>query len=61
MASFLRKLHRTPRIVAVKKKIRANKAAAKKLSAEYKRLIKSESKRLATKKKKTTKKKTRKR
>lgn len=59
--NFLKRVHATPKVKAVKKKIAANERARKKLSGEYKRVIKSESKRLATQIKKQTKAKKKKR
>jgi len=56
---FLKRVQNTPKIRANKKKRRALDAAGKKLGAEYRRLIKIESKRLAKQIKKTPKKKKR--
>jgi len=44
--NFLKRVQNTPRVKSIKKKIRDNESKRKKLSREYKRLIKSESKRL---------------
>ena len=43
------KVFRTPKMKSIRRKIREQKAKSKKLSNEYKRLFKSESKRLAKK------------
>ena len=45
--SFLSRVQKTPKIVAIRKKIRKALLAKKKLSMQYKRLVKSESKRLS--------------
>lgn len=61
--NFLKRVHGTPKMRAIKKKISANESARKKLSRTYRALTKSESKRLAKtvkgKKKKTVKRKRR--
>lgn len=44
--NFLKRVQNTPRVKSIKKKIRDNDSKRKKLSSMYKRLIKSESKRL---------------
>ena len=44
--SFLKRVHATPKMRAVKKKIKANKATARKLGSEYRRIFKAETKRL---------------
>ena len=44
--NFMSRLHRTAKVKSIRKKIRENKSKAKKLSAEYRRTIKSESKKL---------------
>ena len=51
--NFLKRVHATPKVKAIKKKIATNERARKKLSGEYKRAIKSESKRLAAQIKKS--------
>ena len=62
MTSFISKLQRTPKVRSVRKKISDLKRKQKALSNEYKRAIKTESKRLSKKTKKTKKsKKTKKR
>jgi hypothetical protein len=48
---FLKKVQSTPKVKSVKRKIAQKKKDLKGLSREYKRLIKSESKRLARKRK----------
>lgn len=53
--SFLKRVQLTPKVKSVKKKIAAKKRELKKLSGDYKRSIKTESKRLAKKTKKKTK------
>jgi len=45
--SFLSRVQRTPKMKAIRLKIKKANAAKKKLSVQYKRLIKSESKRLS--------------
>ena len=63
MVSFLKRVQNTPRMRAVKKKIKVKKADLKKLGSAYRRTFKAESKRLGktiTKKKKATKRKTKK-
>ena len=45
-ASFVKRLQGTPKMRSVKKKIREHKAKGKRLSADYKRVVKSEGKRL---------------
>ena len=47
MTSFVAKLQRTPKVRAVRTKIKKNEMERKKLSGEYKRLLKSESRRLS--------------
>lgn len=59
--SFLRRVQATPKIRAVKKKIRTADAARKVLSRKYRSLIKSESRRLGKKTKTAKKAKKRKR
>lgn len=45
--NFLSRVQKTPKIKAIRLKIKKAKAAHKKLSLEYKRTLKSESKRLS--------------
>lgn len=45
--SFLSRVQKTPRMLSLKKKMRKVLLAKKKLSTQYKRLVKSESKRLS--------------
>ena len=47
--AFLKRVQNTPKVKSVKRKIAAKKRDLKGLSREYKRLIKSESKRLSKK------------
>ena len=47
--SFLKKVQQDRSVKAVKARIKKNKAAGKKLSADYKRKLKAASKRLAKK------------
>lgn len=44
--SFVKRLQGTPKMRSIKKKIREQKAKAKSLSNEYKRVVKSEGRRL---------------
>lgn len=41
-SNFIKRLQARPRVRAVKRRIKAAKAVSKKLSAEYRRLLKSE-------------------
>jgi len=59
--SFLKRVQNTPKIKAIKAKRRKHDAITKRLGAEYRRLIKSESKRIAAQIKKTKKSKKKKR
>jgi hypothetical protein len=45
--NFLKRVQNTPKVKSVKAKIRKQKAALKKLGGTYRRLVKSESKRLS--------------
>jgi len=45
--SFLKRVQNTPRMKSLRAKIKKANAAKKVLSAQYKRLVKSESKRLS--------------
>ena len=44
--NFIKRLQARPKIKSVKRRIKAEKAKLKKLSGEYKRLIKSESRKM---------------
>jgi len=44
--NFVSKLQRRPKIRSIRKKIKENKSKAKKLSAEYRRALKSEAKKI---------------
>jgi hypothetical protein len=44
--NFIARLQRSPRVRAIRAKIRKQKAIAKRLSAEYKRTLKSASRKL---------------
>ena len=44
--NFISRLQRTPKVRAVKAKIRKHKAAGKKLSSEYRKALKAEAKKL---------------
>lgn len=57
MPNFLKQVQSTPKVRAIKKKIKTAETARKKLSREYKAAIKSESRRLGKKKKKVVNKK----
>lgn len=50
MANFMRKVHRSPKLTAIKRKRSALKAKLKELGRKYKSTFKSESRRLARKK-----------
>lgn len=45
-ATFLKRLHSTPKMRSIKKRIKKQKAVQKRLSAEYRRVTKSEGRRL---------------
>jgi len=44
--NFIKRLQRSPRVRAIKSKIRKHKAIGKRLSAEYRRTLKSASRKL---------------
>lgn len=52
MKSFTKRVQSTPAMKSIKKRIKANEAARKKLSGEYKRTLTRESRRLGKKRRK---------